>query len=196
MVNSKDKGNTFERTISRQLSLWWSNDQNKEIFWRSNSSGGMATTRTKAGKTTANSYGDISALSSEGEPLLRLITLELKRYGNLDLMALIDSKSTGNLGKFWSKLSDECIEAAKAGWGSEPWLIIQRNNRQPLIFMNCTFHLKLVDYLGSTPEGTPMISIRQNGFVIRVVRLKDFLSWARPEVFQTLWNLKRTGKAK
>jgi len=42
-MNSKRKGSEFERTISKKLSLWFSNNTNQYLFWRTHSSGALAT---------------------------------------------------------------------------------------------------------------------------------------------------------
>lgn len=73
------KGSQFERAICKKLSLWWSDGETDDIFWRSQTSGGRATLRRKKGKTTYGSYGDIAAVDPRGTPLIKLWTIELKR---------------------------------------------------------------------------------------------------------------------
>lgn len=53
------KGQDLERSISRQLSLWWSNGEADDWFWRASQSGGRATQRAKKGMRTLNSAGDL-----------------------------------------------------------------------------------------------------------------------------------------
>ncbi|MBM3120244.1 MAG: hypothetical protein FJ006_12010, partial [Chloroflexi bacterium] len=55
------KGASFERDISRQLSLWWTHGERDDVFWRSSMSGGRATVRAKKGQKTAYQNGDITA---------------------------------------------------------------------------------------------------------------------------------------
>ncbi|MCL2347114.1 MAG: hypothetical protein FWC50_02515, partial [Planctomycetaceae bacterium] len=58
-----------------------------DLFWRSSSSGGRATQRTKQGKRTANSAGDIAAMDADAQELLKIFTFELKvGYSNLDAL--------------------------------------------------------------------------------------------------------------
>src|ERR1700761_8442342 len=86
MVNGKAKGNNFEREICKKLSLWITKGSDDSIFWRSTNSGGRATSRSKIGKKTANSYGDIAALVPLGEEFLRVVNAELKTgYNSLSL---------------------------------------------------------------------------------------------------------------
>lgn len=186
--NPKNKGSSFERRVSKQLSLWWSQGEDDNIFWRSISSGAMATNRSKQGKATNAAYGDITYLEPSGEPLLRVFTFELKKYSSLDMMTLIDGKSTGLLGKFWEKLLKECQEAKKAGWGASPAMVTSRNNRIPLMTIDYKMYLKLTDYCGAVKESLPMVAIRQNGFVTQTIRLRDFFDWVDPMVIRTLHN--------
>lgn len=99
----KNKGNAFERRICQKLSLWWSEGKREDIFWRSASSGGVATMRSKRGKTMAGQSGDISAIHESGMPLTRLCTVELKRgykgasiadmCDRLELLSLLNGRS-------------------------------------------------------------------------------------------------------
>ncbi len=76
------KGSNFEREISKELSLWASDNQTDAIFWRSEQSGGRATIRAKHGLKTPNSAGDIAFIDPIGKPLLDVFVLELKKgYG-------------------------------------------------------------------------------------------------------------------
>ena len=53
------KGSNYERDIAKKLSLWASHDEHDDWIWRTSSSGARAKTRSKQGKSTANSCGDI-----------------------------------------------------------------------------------------------------------------------------------------
>ena len=54
--NPKEKGSSNERKLSRQLSLWFTNGESDDIFWRSTNSGGTATIRGKKEKNNQNAY--------------------------------------------------------------------------------------------------------------------------------------------
>jgi len=75
----QQKGSSFERTICRELSKWWSFGQRDDIFWRTAGSGGMATNRGKQGLRTFGQAGDIQATDPAGQPLLSMFSFELKR---------------------------------------------------------------------------------------------------------------------
>lgn len=80
MKNSKGKGNRFEREFSKELSKWFTHNQRDDIFWRTHSSGGRATMRQKrvGQKTTSGQDADIGATDPIGQPLIDMLTLELK----------------------------------------------------------------------------------------------------------------------
>ena len=73
------KGSQFERDICRELSIWWTQGERDDIFWRTSGSGARATTRAKKGDATANSAGDIGYLDEIGKPFLDYFMVELKR---------------------------------------------------------------------------------------------------------------------
>ena len=95
-MSKSQKGSAFERTISEQLSLWWSKNSRDDIFWRTSQSGGRATQRAKQGKLTFGQYGDIQAIDPSGQPLLDLLTIELKRgYSGVSPMEWIENPRPG-----------------------------------------------------------------------------------------------------
>lgn len=108
------KGSAFERAISKQLSLWWTNGESDTVFWRSAMSGGRATVRAKVGKSTAYLAGDICAIDPIGAPLVESTVIELKRgYKSWCALDLIDGRtpSKTTLGKFLSQVEEECKQA-------------------------------------------------------------------------------------
>jgi hypothetical protein len=130
------KGADFERTICKQLSLWWSEGERDDIFWRSSQSGGRATIRGRRGLQTAGSYGDITALDPSGSPFLDLLTPELKRgYSDANFHKLFDMPKTSGI-QVW----EQWIAQAVSSWelsGSFSWAIIAKRDRgEPLILMD------------------------------------------------------------
>ena len=186
--NPSAKGFGFERKVAKQLSLWWSDGNNKDVFWRVSGSGGRATRSTTI--LGGVSYGDIGLLDPSGEALLRICTFELKKgyTKDLDMMSLIDAKSDNLFWKFWMKVSNDAAKAALAGWGKEPILITNRNHKMPLATIRYSFYLKLFDYIGKFNEDWPMIAIRKGEEVTRTMTSDHFLEWLHPKIIQTLWN--------
>jgi len=139
------KGGAFEREISKELSLWWTHGSRDDIFWRSTSSGGRATVRKKAGKSTHGSYGDITALDPIGQPFLDVFTVEVKR-GYSRKICLLDCMDKKDGPKpliiQWVEQAQKSAKAAR----SPHWLIIMKRDRRDKLVI-CP--MKLFDELPS-----------------------------------------------
>lgn len=156
------KGSDFEREFCTRLSLWWTEDSNNprdDVFWRTQNSGGRATTRAKQHKTTAGQYGDIAATCPEGQPFTELFTVELKRgysdstpFNLLDKSDRLGSKTCGP--QVWEEWYVKTVTtAARAG---SPWwlLITRRDHRRAWVYVpeSCNRLLQLQDYLYLRPH--------------------------------------------
>lgn len=132
MAKGAGKGSAYERSIAKQLSLWWSDGRADDLFWRSSQSGGRATTRAKSGKTTANACGDLCAQSKEGQDLLDLFTIEIKRgYNTYSISDVIEGGTTG-----FNLFVKQAAKAASLA-GTPYWLLIHKRDRRPaLVFTN------------------------------------------------------------
>jgi len=128
-MNSKSKGNSFERYISKQLSLWWSNGEKDDLFWRSQNSGGRWTSRNKQGIKTSGQSSDIQSTSSESELFTDLFSIECKSYKYIDLWNIIEEN--GNIMKWLSDLYYICREEKK-----NPLLIIKSNYKPTIMITN------------------------------------------------------------
>ena len=144
------KGSEYERTVCKRLSLWWTDGERDDIFWRTAGSGAWATTRGKKGEKTYGSYGDVAALDPIGEPLIKLVTIEIKRGHSpkpgkgpsdyLNVLDLLDydfktRKKSPLLIQWWRKLSKDCFSAE----AKYPWLIFKRDRAKPCIVVSQTF---------------------------------------------------------
>lgn len=130
MTNGAAKGSAYERTLAKELSLWWSQGQRDDLFWRSSQSGGRATQRAKQGKKTANACGDLCAQDADGQKLLDLFTIEIKRgYNSLHIYNLLEG-GKGGMNAF-------VVQAEKAASlaGTPYWLLIHKRDRQPAIYL-------------------------------------------------------------
>lgn len=135
MTMGKTKGNAFEREICKKLSLWWSGNTRDDLFWRTDTSGGRATSRGKKGLNTSGQYGDICSRDGLGDPLTRFFTFELKRgYNNFSLMDLIDTKEVNNA--LYMKWINKAIETRKSAKSVEWAIIVRRNRREELVIMS------------------------------------------------------------
>jgi len=128
--NGKTKGGEFERLIAKRLSLWLSNGERDDLFWRTNGSGSRHTTRKKLDKDTEGQDGDIcSTCSGDSEKFRKIFSLELKTYKDINLWGLITKKQTGFL-DFWNQTVTQSELVNK-----KPILIIKENYR-PILFVS------------------------------------------------------------
>jgi len=130
MTNGAAKGSAYERTLAKELSLWWSVGERDDLFWRSSQSGGRATQRAKQGKKTANACGDLCAQDAAGQKLLDLFTIEIKRgYNTLHIYDILEG-GKGGMNAF-------VAQSAKAASlaGTPYWLLIHKRDRHPAIYV-------------------------------------------------------------
>lgn len=111
----------------------------------------MVTRRVKAGKKTRGHSGDVTATDSEGEPLMRFVSIECKAgYSQHTLHDLIDRTPLGRGAaiKEYAKWVFQTRDAALR-IGSYYWVIIhRRNNQAPVI----TFPVRMIKGLVDPSE--------------------------------------------
>lgn len=128
-VSGHRKGSRFEREVCRSLSMWISRDSRDDIFWRTAMSGGRATIGLRSGNVRSAQAGDVAAIDSLGERLLRHFVIDAKSYKKLDLFSGI-TKDTGHLWRFWAEIRQEASE-----YGKRPLLIARENSMPTLCLM-------------------------------------------------------------
>lgn len=160
-----NKGSPFEREVARKLSLWWSDGQADDWFWRTAGSGGRATNRAKKDKATANGGGDICAQTKEAQNLLDLVTFELKRgYNSATISDLLD-----NGGGEMLKFIEQARRSASLA-GTPYWAVIhKRDRREALVITNWS---ALCDYFSPNVE----LLGHSSGMGIWACKLDDCLS--------------------
>jgi hypothetical protein len=116
----RDKGFGFEIQIAKRLSKWITGDDKDPIFWRSAGSGSF-------GKITTitNLRGDIMSIKEAGNPLMDKISIEVKCYKDIDLLGLIDGRST-TIPDWWRQCRDDAGDKI-------PLLIMKRNRGQAIL---------------------------------------------------------------
>lgn len=184
-MGNSHKGSAFERTLAKQLSLWWTqNDRppRDDVFWRSSQSGGRATERAKKGLKTAGSYGDICAIDPIGQPLLDLWTIELKRGSTIGTpWDLFDSAPTKAIRPFEAAIL-QAIESHKQA-DSAGWLLIgQRDRRQSIVYtdVECLYDFK--ELLSNCVRIRSAFHLNNLGMMHLVAfRLDDFLKAIGPQ---------------
>lgn len=169
------KGGQFERDICRELSLWWSHGKQDDVFWRTSTSGGRATTRAKKGKKTFGAHGDIQAVRPEGRVLLDRITLELKRgYNRFTPYDVVDAKKAP-----WVEFVNQvCRDAQRAG--TPYWMLIHRRDKRCAVV---TIPWGLYQELRALSFVEPVMTVWSEVLSDTVLcfRLGDFLHEVAPE---------------
>ncbi len=131
-MNTKQKGNRFERNCSRMLSLWWTNGKRDDAIWRSASSGALTTVG--KGRYLAHT-GDFAATDGEAELLFKHVIIEAKRgYNRYSVQDLLDvswkSSAKNPIWQMYTKLGTTCHEQGKLGL-----LLWKRDRRELLAFV-------------------------------------------------------------
>ena len=129
------KGSDFERELCKRLSLWWTDGERNDIFWRTSQSGGRATQRSKKGETTFGSYGDLTAIDPIGSPLIKMFTIEFKRGSSYGTPGdLLDFKPI-NSKHPWVVCLKQAIRSHEQA-GSLAWMMIcRRDHRLPIVYL-------------------------------------------------------------
>src|SRR5688572_3527363 len=153
------KGSAFERSICRQLSLWWSGGKHDDLFWRSATSGARATTRAKSGKRTAGHCGDVVATDSSAQPFISFFTVELKRgYNGATPIDLLDG---GNHSKRSFPAMFKQAADARDRAGTPHWLLIHKRDRRAAMVYFDNGLIDQLKYYGAFRDGVgPRIYIR------------------------------------
>lgn len=185
------KGPDFERTIAKQLSLWWTQDEKEpsdDVFWRTQASGARATTRAKKGKRTDGQYGDICAVDERGKSLTDVFTVSLKRgYGEINLDSLFHKpQNKGSYRKFIDEAEASRIQAGSAYF----MLIIKPDFRDPVVILpyhDC-FKFDVFPYMFLQFE------VFDTNYAISVLKLDSLLSALKPQTVKNTsekWRLTR-----
>lgn len=186
MAGGSRKGSPLERETSEELSLWFSEGKDRDIFWRTQGSGGRATSRGKNKQSAklSNQYGDITYQKDVGKPFIDFFLIECKRgYSkSISVLELLDSKkSDKKLLSFWEKALLECSEAGR----SFPILIFRRDYKKKMIVVPFKLFSRLEDFCGEYSQDLIEYQFqsekRDSDFVI--VDFYKFFEWFNVNTF-------------
>ena len=191
-----NKGFSYERSICKQLSLWWTAGERDDIFWRTPGSGARATTRAKQNKDTFGQHGDIQAIDPIGLPFTNLLFIEIKRgYPNATASNIIDAPSNAKqsqLETFVSKAIHSSTLANAYSWmiihkrdRREPTIIIPSSLTEEFMFYKKIFELKM--YLSMRYQTKNNTSCR-----INQILFSDFLLAVTPAQIKQIYRNWRT----
>lgn len=130
-MNTKQKGNTFERKIAKILSLRLTNNKDEYACWRTASSGGMTTiNKNKKSKSLESQSGDIKQVTEKGiykdlDNFFDKFFVECKALKQFDLTPPYNKQILNIV----SQLENERNQSNKL-----IFFILKRNNKDILIF--------------------------------------------------------------
>lgn len=180
----KRKGSKFERLMCLKLSLWWTEGERDDVFFRTASSGGRATQRSKKRQATFGQYGDIQATDPVGQPLLDTCTIECKDGYASDSIADLLDKQHRHCPKYeiFIKQADQASTQAKKGgyW----MLIARRRGRQIMVYLPKTFY-NFLRLTGKAPleECLPRAILFTPTEDIVCIPFSSFLKHTSPKAF-------------
>ena len=144
MVVAKTKGGSYERSLAKKISLWWSDNKEDSLCWRTASSGARATQRSKTNQNTINAHGDLCATDPSIQPFFDLFSVEAKRgYSSTNLLNHIDSNKNTEFESLWNQCVGDADKCNK-----EPMLILKRDRKKEVVFINKSVYNKLIDEAG------------------------------------------------
>lgn len=187
-INASKKGGNFERTIARSLSLWVTNLEDPDGFYRSQGSGSRQTYRKKEGKKNLkDQVGDIAPQGDD--PRIRLFSkhfsIECKAYKDGKLPDLFwNPNNFEALNLFWRKPAEEAEHVGKVNL-----TILKQNFRPPVIVVD-EVGKRMLGY--GAKDGFPYhIYVRTQGLDLYVAQYDVFITktkwkrihtWLRREV--------------
>ena len=129
MKNPKAKGSSFEREVAKKISLVLSDGKHDDWVWRTASSGGRFTQKSKTGTPNKHYAGDIAPVDSRAEEYLTNIVIECKHYKSVDIIRwMLDGG--GDNGKWVDTLKETLNHIDNAHIG---FLVIKENRKQPFV---------------------------------------------------------------
>jgi hypothetical protein len=181
------KGGSFEREVCSDLSKWWTNGERDDIFRRTSSSGGRATSRFKKGKNTAYDHGDITFSDPIGKTFFDRYNVECKTgyatTSKWDVLDIIDSKQKVTvLEKFWK----QCVDDASKS-GRIPLLIFRRNGRQKCVCIDYKERNLLEAYINFSSKKEIVVFY---GKVLFIYIFSEFFDVVTPDIIKLIQNEK------
>ena len=177
LKNPKAKGSAFERKICKLLSLWYTENERDDVFFRSASSGAMATQRFKKGKKTSGQQGDVTSTDVEGIGFINKFSIELKSYKDFSLDFLV-YKNKSLIHDWWKQCTGDAERDDKT-----PLLIIKKNSKPEIIIFEFSLYNTFQNYFGSIGSKR-YTSGYINETEVVIMLLTDFFDYVNPAYFK------------
>ncbi len=168
MANGKAKGSGYERTICKFLTKWLTGKEKPYVWWRSPSSGGLATITAQ----NPNLTGDIIAVLPEGHFLTNVFSIEIKSgYPKSSFHKFFKKIKNNEILQFWEQSKKDASKSDK-----EPMVIWKKDRKEPLLFVSERVIMKL-----SGLENINSFRMNINGEKICVFNMMDFFNNITPD---------------
>jgi hypothetical protein len=178
------KGSDYEREIAKRISIWFSEGERDDVFWRTSQSGGRATERYKRGSSTQNSDGDLSFIDESGACFIRYYLVEIKRGYNaqLDILNWIDGKSNPILFDWFTKSKREKRRANR----KQVLIIFRRDKKRSVVAIDGDHFRELQHHFGLLSGS--VIKLERNASNIRkqiaLIPFDSFFNWYDPAIIK------------
>lgn len=176
--NPSAKGGAFERLVCTLLSLWITYGKDKDVFWRSASSGGRSTNAVrKGGKAKQYQSSDVAPVSPAAYPLLNSFVIECKHYRSLQL-DLLAFAGKSKIRAFWEQAVRDASRVNK-----RPMLVARQNGKPVLLGLRVDDYYWFLNlHLKDRKFPKAVISTRLN---LALVDFEVFLKVVDPAVLET-----------
>jgi len=180
MSNGKSKGSDFERYCSKKLSVWLTGQEKPYQFWRSPSSGGLAT----ISELNQDLSGDIIGLTIEAKEICSIISIEAKTgYPKTSFWQHFKNIKNFNIKLFWI----QCVNDAKEKY---PVLIYRKKGSKPIVGINMKMYKIINKYVNLNILNSLIVSFKEDENLpsLKLYNMEDFFDIVTPEVIRKLKN--------
>jgi len=180
------KGDSFEREMCRTISLWWTDGERDDVFWRN---------RTRVTSNTPNAerqLGDLSTVHTEGVPFVEVFNTEFKigysktKKGKKhkiipwDLLDIIDGKGKV-FQEFWEQTHLDALASKRI-----PLLIFKRDYHSPVVAIYSKDIQRMEDISGLC-TAFPFLSVTLIDYdKIELHNFVEFFAWLDPQTVKLL----------
>lgn len=174
------KGFPFENLLCKDLSYWWTNGENDDVFERTRGSGNRATIRAKKGRMTKYGFGDIKFSDPIGKPFIDFFLTEAKRgHDDVNIMDVIDKTSLKKHRKLLGWI-EKAEKEREQGERRSKLIIWRRDNAKPVMLMETWVMDKICEYKDSLPPFNMWRLYHKVGDMY-LFNFYEWLHWVEPE---------------
>ena len=209
---ASQKGQNFERDIARYLSLWWTDGNDADVFWRNK------VRKTSKTPEAERQMGDLTTTKTIGLPFIEMFNIELKsgysktRLKNLqkrneeankkraekgkdpialsvrntpwDLLEIIDSKQKDE-NFVILQFWNQCKTDAELSCRI-PLLIFKRDYHEEVVVINTSDFDDIIDHIGNLFSKRLVLCLNDNEIILTFYQPSDFFNWLRPEIVKLI----------